>query len=194
MNEIEVKIMDINPDSIKNKLKLLHAKPTGDGVMEIMHFDFPDGRIQKNDEILRLRKIHGRVELVYKQNLGGSKDFKSMKEYETTIADFDAMAEILKRLGFVVYFHYEKKRETFALEHNGKKIKFEIDYYPGINPLIEVEANNEASVEEGVKLLGYEMKDTTTLSGNPFMRKYYPGKTHVTFTDYEKKTKIPIKN
>lgn len=184
-DEIEVKIFDINPEQIKKKLEALGAKKTGEGHVEVAMFDFPDRRITKNDEVLRVRKIHGKTEFVYKAKLGDKKsDFKALKEYETTVESFDAVLAILKKLGLEIIRRFEKKRTSYTIEKDGKKVKVEIDTIPGVPTYLEVEANDESTVRWGVQLLGFTMEQTSNKGIHEMWEKYYQGKTEVYFKDY----------
>jgi len=190
-NEIEVKIFDINPEQIKKKLEALGAKKTGESHVEVVMFDFPDHRITKNDEVLRVRKMHGKTEFVYKAQFDGKKkgksDFKALKEYETTVESFDAVVAILKKLGLEVIRRFEKKRTSYLVSKDGKNVKVEIDTIPGVPTYLEVEANDEAAVRWGVQLLGFTMEQTSNKGIHEMWEKYYKGKTEVYFKDYPNK-------
>lgn len=187
MNEIEVKIFDVDVEKVKAKLAELGAKKIGDGDVELAMFDFPDRRITKNDEVLRLRKIHGKIELVYKEKLESDKQFKALKENETHVEDFDITLNILKKLGLEMFRLFEKKRTSYQVEKDGKQIRVEIEICPGIKPFIEIEAQDEDTVKWGVNLLGFTMDQTSNFGVHEVWEKYYKGKTKVRFKDYENK-------
>jgi adenylate cyclase class IV len=52
------------------------------------------------------------------------------------------------------------------------EITFDIDNYPGIPEYVEVEAKTREKVEEGVKLLGFTMKDTACVTEGDLREKY----------------------
>jgi predicted adenylyl cyclase CyaB len=161
MNEVEVKIIGINPAEIRKKLLALGAKRTFKGRLEVKAFDFPDWKLGKQGGHLRLRKVGKKVELTYKQKLK-SKRFKRRLEIETHVEDFDSMLKILKKLGLREVNKYNKTRESYKLGN----INFDIDVNPkstNIPPLVEVESTEEG-VKKGVRLLGFQMKDTSTAS------------------------------
>ena len=94
MKEIEVKILDINPEEIRNKLLDLGAKRISKNKYSTIIFDFEDRRIRKSGELLRLRKAGDKIELTYKIRDEKDTDFKVMEELETTTGDFDTMVKI----------------------------------------------------------------------------------------------------
>lgn len=157
MKEIEVKILEINPEEIKKKLLDLGAKRIGENKFAATIFDFEDGRIRKRGELLRLRKIGDKVELTYKSKEYKESDFKTAEEFETTVTDFNDMLKIFEKLGLKQTMYYEKIRESFKLNN----AKIEIDTYPKIPTFIEIEAPTEEEVEKTVKILGFDMKNTT---------------------------------
>jgi len=161
MNETEVKIIGIKPLDVRKKLLDLGAKKTFKGYLEAKAFDFPDGKLGKQRGHLRLRKVGDKAELTYKQKIK-SKQLKRRLEIETHIEDFDSMLKILKKLGLVEVKKYNKTRESYQLGN----IHFDLDIYPKstrIPPLVEIESTEEG-VKKGVRLLGFEMKDTSTAS------------------------------
>lgn len=161
MDEIEVKIIGIKPLEIRKKLLALGAKRTFKGLIVAKAFDFPDNRLVNQGSHLRLRKIGKEVELTYKQKIK-SKNFKKRLEIETHVEDFDSMLKILEKLGLKEVKRYNKARESYKLGN----IHFDIDVNvksSGIPPLVEIEST-EKGVKKGVKMLGYQMKDTSTAS------------------------------
>jgi adenylate cyclase class 2 len=87
--------------------------------------------------------------------------YKNMLEEETEVIDFNACNNILKELGLVKLRSDKKFRESYRIGN----ILYEIDtwdenIYP--KPYLEVEAQNETALIEGIKLIGYTLKDTTS--------------------------------
>ena len=56
MKEIEVKILEINVADVQKRLKELGAQKLFDGELEWVVFDFPDGRLGKEEILVRLRR------------------------------------------------------------------------------------------------------------------------------------------
>ena len=90
------------------------------------------------------------------------------EEYEVETSDFAAMAKILEIAGLEKYGESIKTRVSYILGD----ITFDIDTYPGIPEYAEVEAQTREKVEEGVKLLGFTMADTTCITESDLREKY----------------------
>jgi adenylate cyclase class 2 len=174
MNEIEVKILEINPAEIRKKLKQAGAKRVFGGTIGARYYDFSDRRIRKAGNVLRLRKFGKKIELTFK-NIKGKKKYKHADETDVIIEDFEAMHRFLTSIGLKHYAALRKKRERYQI----KGLKFEIDKYPGIPYYVEVEAKTKKDtkkakllLEKGVRLIGYKMSDTKPW--NAFeVHKYY---------------------
>ena len=159
MQEIEVKILEIDPKKVVAKLKELGAKKVEAGLVHITAFDFPDDRLVKSGSYLRVRTFGHRTELVLKNPVERGR-FKVMEEIETIVADYEATVALFKALGMKVFARQEKYRATYKLG----SIRFELDKYPSMPWMMEVEANSEEKVEEGVGLLGFSMAQTNPKS------------------------------
>jgi predicted adenylyl cyclase CyaB len=169
MNEVEAKIIGINPEETRKKLLDLGAERIFNGKLEAKVFDFPGELLRKKGAHLRLRKAGDKVEIAYKEKKQ-SKEFKKREEIETHVKDFDKIMKILEKLGLKEFNKYEKTRESFRLQN----IRFDIDVYPeetGIPPLVEVESTEEG-VKKGVEMLGFQMKDTSTASAWSLLELY----------------------
>jgi adenylate cyclase class 2 len=167
MNEIEVKILDINPVEIRKKLRKAGARKVFEGVIEARFYDFPDNRIKKAGNHIRLRKFgKEKVEVTFKK-LKSKKKYKHNEEIDIIVNSFEAAHKFLNFLGLSKSKGYRKKRERYKL----KDFQFEIDKYPKIPHFVEVEAkSNDANkarkmLEKAVNLLGYRMKDTKPWNG-----------------------------
>src|SRR5690606_20326174 len=82
-----------------------------------LRFDTPGEALRQGGRLLRLRQDE-RVRLTFKGpalHREGS-EAKVREELEVAVDDFERMAAILRRLGFVPFQSYEKYRETFSLQ------------------------------------------------------------------------------
>ncbi len=167
MKEIELKILNINKNNIIKKLLKLGAKKFPQNLVIERHFDFEDQRIKNNKQLFRLRKLGNKVELAFKDKKIKEGNFRVHEEIETTIQNFDNMEEIIKRLGLKCIKHREKKRTHFILN----KVKIEIDKFPNIPTYIEIEGSKK-EIEKTIKLLGFRLDQTTTMTATEVL-KYY---------------------
>lgn len=164
MYEAEVKILDINPEEIKKKLKALGAETVFENrKLKANYYDFSDNRIKKAKNFLRLRNIGNETELTFKHFVTDNK-FKINEETDIKVDDFNAMHNLLIMLGLKKYGDYSKKRSRYKLG----EFQYEIDKYQGIPAFLEVEAKfsnlkkAKKELEKAVSILGFEMKDTKT--------------------------------
>ncbi|MFI9763997.1 class IV adenylate cyclase [Streptomyces sp. NPDC051963] len=113
------------------------------------YYDRPDGSLDKADQELRVRTIHGedgtRTMLTFKgaavDEVSGSKP-----EYETEVADAEAAHAILRGLGHVEVIAFEKRCRNYEFEARGRRMLATLVRVPEIDgTFIEV----ETLVDEG---------------------------------------------
>jgi adenylate cyclase class 2 len=75
------------------------------------------GRLDSRGAVLRLRKTANKTLLTYKESIGPEKEIKQKMEFETEVADVDAMEEIIRMLGYRLSIVYEKRRRTWHLDN-----------------------------------------------------------------------------
>jgi len=167
MNEIEVKILGIDPAEIRKRLKKAGAKKIFKAKIDARFYDFPDGRIQKAGNHVRLRKVGSvKTEFTFKK-LVSKKKYKHNKETDITINDFKKAHEFLTSIGLTKVKSYTKTRERYKL----KNFQYEIDKYPKIPVFVEIEVkSNDAKkskkeLEKAVKVIGYKIEDTKPWNG-----------------------------
>src|SRR5204863_6171592 len=76
-------------------------------------YDFPDGRIRKSGELLRVRKYGKQWTLTHKSK-GTTGSHKTRTEHETQVADGTQLHRILDALGLKPAFRYEKFRTEWT--------------------------------------------------------------------------------
>ncbi|PIN73452.1 class IV adenylate cyclase [Candidatus Woesearchaeota archaeon CG10_big_fil_rev_8_21_14_0_10_45_16] len=165
MQEIEVKILNINSEKVRKKLLELGAKKVFEGEVKASHFDFSDERIRNAGEDLRVRTVGNKVEFCFKGK-NQSEVFKSKEEIEVITDSFQKTTAILDRLGLKEQEKFAKRRESYQLG----KVKFEIDTYPELPTFLEIEAPTEDEVEKYVKALGYTLEQTTNLTAGELIK------------------------
>lgn len=153
MNEIEVKILDIDGEKIRRILEVMGAKKKFSGTVVAHFFRGSNGKK------IRLRKMGDTCYVTAKQRVW-SDGMLHNEEYEVETSDFASMAKILEIAGLEKYGDSIKTRESYRFDD----ITFDIDEYPGIPEYVEVEAQSHEKVEEGVKLLGFTMADTACMT------------------------------
>ncbi|KKU48202.1 hypothetical protein A3H10_01275 [Candidatus Uhrbacteria bacterium RIFCSPLOWO2_12_FULL_46_10] len=167
MQEIEVKFLNINPDELQKKLESIGAVKIGEYFYRRRVFDYPDWRLDKAGAFLRVRDEGDKVTLGFKKRIGvisndGLTSDKGMEEVEVVVDDFNKTAEILLRLGFIEKHYAENKRVRWQKDD----IIFDIDYWPGLEPYLEIEALSWEGIDEAINLLELRQEDKKIFSGN----------------------------
>ena len=72
MEEIEVKFLNIDPETIQKKLAEIGARKVGEYFYRRRVFDYPDFRLDKQNAWLRLRDEGDRVTLSFKRRIGAT--------------------------------------------------------------------------------------------------------------------------
>jgi len=75
------------------------------------------GQLDTRRAVLRLRKTTGKTLLTYKESIGPEKEIKQKMEFETEVADVNAMEEIIRMLGYRLSIVYEKRRRTWQFDN-----------------------------------------------------------------------------
>jgi len=112
--EIEVKVRVKDPASahqaiLKSGAELEKERYPEENTL----FDLPSRVLTEKRCALRLRRAGRKVFLTFKGAPQKSRRFKVREEHETEVRDEKATRQILRGLGFVAVFRYEKSRTTF---------------------------------------------------------------------------------
>jgi adenylate cyclase class 2 len=170
MNEIEVKILDIDVKSARNILDSFADKISDNVLLTTVTFSNP-----YNNATVRARIIGHATFFTVKVPVP-DKEFKVRREYETKVNDFKTLKKQLEALGFTPYMLQEKKRTTYAYMHS----EIVIDEYPEMPPYVEIEGL-KSEIKEIVHKLGRQMEDTTKESVYLLFKKYGVDATHLVF-------------
>lgn len=153
--EIEAKFLDVNHDDIRKKLKALGAKLEQPmRLMRRKNYDYKDRRLE-NEKTgwVRVRDEGDKITLAYKQL--EDRTLLGTKEVSLDVNDFEATCRFLENIGLEVQSYQETKRESWTIG----EIQIELDEWPWVNPFIEIEAPDEASLKNVAAKLGYDWKD-----------------------------------
>ncbi|MCB9359209.1 CYTH domain-containing protein [Candidatus Woesearchaeota archaeon] len=167
MEEVEVKILDIDKKKIERKLLELGAEKVFEGKVDAVYFD--DGSLGKG-KTLRLRKLGDKVQLTYKENISRT-IVKRVKEEETYLDDFDEALREFKALGFKMKRRIKKTRITYKLKDAKKVVTFEIDKFSSIPYFLEIESE-EKLIFKYAKLLGFKRSQLKPWTGKDVFKHY----------------------
>jgi predicted adenylyl cyclase CyaB len=170
MQEIEVKILDINREMIENKLTSLGAIKVFDDDILTLFLDTQNSQIRKRKDVLRLRKVKNTVELTYKE-VQANQSVKVAEEYTVQVSDLEAMLKIFQALGLSPTQKMQKHRTSYSVGD----VRFDIDKYSGefgfIPEFLEIEGPVE-DIKKYVKALGYQEKDCLPWSTDELISHY----------------------
>lgn len=171
MEEVEVKILEVNRAKMEKTLANLGAEKVFDGEIETLFFDDKKGTIIMQKNVLRLRKEQDKIELTYKKVHFTSKA-KTAKEYSVSVSSLDTMEKILVNLGLSVIECTQKRRVSYKLDD----VHFDFDRYSGkyrfIPEFLEIEAENADLVYKYAALLGFKENDCLPWSTTELIRHY----------------------
>jgi len=109
-------------------------------------YDSADNRLFAQRSALRLRRDGDRGLLTFKGPVEPALT-KTREEIETSVADPDAAALLLERLGFTPWFRYQKYREEFR----APSVVAAVDETPA-GVFVEIEGSEDAIVEFAARL------------------------------------------
>lgn len=151
--ETEAKFRLADPQAMRERLLAAGAEPLGETLEHNTYFDTPEGDLRRADCGLRIRIAEttagGRsASMTYK---GPRKEgpLKVRAEEEISIDSPEVARAILAGLGYQPTISFEKRRESFALG----PARVEIDELPELGFFMEIEADDEASVQAARKQL-----------------------------------------
>lgn len=146
--EVKIRVKDFN--SVKEKISNLGIKLEKERFFEENTlYDFPSQDMYKKRQALRVRKIGKKAFLTFKGTPQKSRKFKIREEYETEVKNQKQLRKILKSLGLIPIFHYQKYRTVF--KKGCLKICFD---EISIGNFIEMEGEREEIVKVA-KTLGF---------------------------------------
>ena len=154
MIEIEVKIKLSDPILLREKLQRMGAE-----LIQPRHFennvlyDYRDRSLFRKNQALRLRTVNRKAKLTFKGPLRKSRRFKIREEFETSVQDERSMRNIMKALGLIPVFTYEKYRTVYRR----KKLKICLDETKA-GDFIELEGERNEIVRFS-EALGFQKSD-----------------------------------
>jgi len=143
MVEIEVKIRIDDIKNLGEKILELGAKLEKERFYEENTlYDFPSKTLYKKRQALRLRRMNKKSFLTFKGPPQKSRKFKIREEHESEVKNEKQLRKILKSLGFIPVFNYEKYRTVYRK----KSLKISLDEM-SIGNFIELEGEREEIVK-----------------------------------------------
>ena len=143
--EYEARLLNIDIISTIERLEQLNAKRIGTFYQKRLIYDL---KPPKEGKWIRLRSNGKESTLTIKEIKTGTID--GTHELEINVSDFDDTIEILRFLGYLP----RSFQENFRIEYDLNGVRFDLDKWPMIPPLLEIEGNSELSVLSAFDKLG----------------------------------------
>ena len=150
--EIEIKILEINPNKIKKILKKNKAKFIKRVLQKNVVYD--NAYTKSKGVTVRLRKEGKEVSFTIKSPKKVVRGHKVREEYETNLENFEVGEKMLIGMGLKKIAETEAKREYYKWD----KCSVEIVKMPKIPVFLEIEGL-EKDIAKVVKKLDYSKKD-----------------------------------
>jgi predicted adenylyl cyclase CyaB len=158
MTEIEVKILEINRESVEKKLIALGARKTFDDTIHAIYYDLRNKSLKKTGRALRLRK-EGEIAILTLKLHVENAFAKERVEQEVEVSRFEDMRTILEGLGYTAWLEMQKHRTSYDLD--GSHI--ELDRYYGqhayIPEFLEIEGRDMETIYHCAEVLGFDRHD-----------------------------------
>ena len=170
--ELEVKFAVESVDDIISRIMALGAGCEQPVQFERnLRWDDPEGTLTKSHRVLRLRKNGGTSVVTYKAENKNDKNLADREEIETLVSDYENTKLILERLGYEIFFIYEKYRSIYRLSDT----EVFADHTP-IGDFIEIEGPDDEAIRKSAVLLGLDWEQRISESYS------------VLFQDWKKRT------
>ena len=111
---------------------------------------------------IRLRTTNGKTTLTIKEIFSQEDNYPidKLKEVEFEVSDFDTTDKFLREMDYFCDSHQEKRRIQYKL--SGMEIV--IDFWPMLNPYVEIEGENPEDIYSLVGQLGYKNSDARVMN------------------------------
>lgn len=159
MIETEVKLKPPSAEAARDALAKLGARQIAPRHFEDNFlFDYPEGKLRAKGAALRLRIVEGSARLTYKGPIMPDSRLKEREEIEVQVDNSARLVELLRALGLVRSFRYQKYRTLFELTRGaGPALHIALDETP-IGVYLELEGREEA-ILGAATALGFEEAD-----------------------------------
>lgn len=158
MIEIEVKILEIDRESVEKKLIALGARKTFDDKIHAIYYDLRDNSLKETGKTLRLRKEGERTILALKLHIENALA-KERTEHEVEVCRFEEMKTVIEGLGYTPWLEMQKQRTSYEIQ--GTHV--ELDRYYGqhdfIPEFLEIEGRDIETIYRCAEALGFSRHD-----------------------------------
>ena len=166
--EIEARFINLRQEDIEQKLKELGAEKMFDKIFNEWIFFYkgnPDW--DANAKRIRVRTDGEKTWITYKANATWEVD--STEEVEIEASSAEGAAKLIGAIGIPLQRYQEKKRISYIYD----EIEFDLDFWPQIPMVLEIEAPTKEKVQQGAALLGLRWDEAIFVDQKVVHDKYY---------------------
>jgi predicted adenylyl cyclase CyaB len=171
MREVELKAVVDDLAARRERMKKAGAVLEYEGMLLDRRYDVPSGDLARRDEVLRVRRYQNdagvRTYLDWKGATELKDIYKTREEISTLVDDFEALEEILGRLGFGITMAIDREIAQYTIRE--ATVRFET--YPRMDVLVEVEGEPQA-IENAIEALGIARGQFTSERLNTFVQRF----------------------
>ena len=175
-DELELKARVEDPDSLRKALLAAGAELVYRGAMLDRRFD-RKGRLQRRDEVVRLRVYHPADRsgewgvLGWKGPVGKRDGYRHREEWESRVDDPRAVLVVLRHLGYKIVVRIDRAIEQYNLA--GATLRLE--WYPAMDVLLEVEGAPD-EIERAIAATGLP-RESFLAESLPYFKEAYEKRT-----------------
>lgn len=167
MDEIEVKVLEIDLKKVLEKLTELGAKKLLESNINSSYFDDSINSLRNQGVVLRLRQDSKKCRLTMKNKLRQT-TVKIMDEFEVEVSSMETMKQIFNQIGLISYYDDTRKRISYNLGY----ATFDIDIYPDIPAFLEIEAPTKERLQELIKVFEFFDDQVKAWTGKELLAHY----------------------
>ena len=163
--EIEARFIGLDWAEVEKKLVVLGARKESESFFREWVFQYPEW-FAANQRI-RVRDDGKNVWMTYKAN--PSYEIDSTEEIEIAVSSSENASKILKKIGIPLARYQEKKRIQYCLDN----AVVDLDFWPKIPMVLEIEALTKERVMEVSQLLSLNWANAIFIDQKRLHKKYY---------------------
>ena len=152
MQEVEIKVPNIDKNKIIQEIEKLGAVKNFTGRVCDYRYDTENRSLSKQGKVLRIRQKGKYTFLNFKGKKDSENQIMKREELGVRVSNLKVLQKIITEIGFIRIFDLKKYRSEYCLDD----IIFDIDEYPGLPPMLEIESNDGEKVEKYLKILNID--------------------------------------
>lgn len=169
--ERELKVLNISIWPVMQAILSYGGQLTFHGTICDTYYYFPPEDKRKLVESLRIRTKNNDSYLTIKQK-NTSQTIKERQEREVHLPHPEAYESLFISMGLEPLYSRQKVRFSYIIPDSQGDIVIDIDLYPGIPPMIELEWKDETHIRTWIKNLGIEKKKTVNRTARKTLEYY----------------------